>query len=515
MLAGNMLRLPARRFPDKTALIGVDGTLTFRELDEAADRFASALAAVGIAKGDRIAVMMPNITLYPAIHFGAARTGAVLGHLSYRYAAKDLIYAINKTAARLLIVDAQFADLVSRFVLETPTLEQIVVVGDGGGDLPKAIAYEEFVAAGNGRPPKVELHDEEGYSVTFTGGTTGFPKAVVVSHKCRTTSAVTIVAEHGLSHEDRAAIVTPLFHAAGLFVWFQPVLWLGCTCSLLPTWDPVAFMEMVERDGVTAVFMVPTQLNGLIKHPQFDPARIRSLTNIGYAGSPMPRSLLAELRRLMPQAAFTENYGQSETGPMTMKRHWEYDRHPDSVGRPSFNVETTVFGPDGKEMPPGETGEIVTRGDHLLVEYYDDPEQTQALFKSGDGWLWTGDLGFRDEEGFITLVDRSKDMIISGAENIYPKEIEDVLYRHEAVVECAVFGIPDEHWGEVPAAHVVLKAGVAVTAEELTEFSLEYLARFKRPRLIEFVDGLPKTPVGKIQKHLIRAPYWKDRDRKI
>ena len=261
--------------------------------------------------------------------------------------------------------------------------------------------------------------------------------------------------------------------------------------------------------------MVPTQLNGLIRHPGFDPARLASLRNVGFAGAPMPRALITELRQLLPAVRFIENYGQSETGPMTLKSDEEFADHPDSIGRAVFNVEVDVFDPDGRPLPSGEVGEIVTRGDHLLVEYFEDPEQTRALFRSGDGWLWTGDVGIRDEDGYFTLVDRSKDMIISGGENIYPKEIEDVLFGHDAVSECAVFGIPDDHWGEVAAAHVVLKPGAALTADELIAFSVEHLARYKRPRLIEFVDEIAKTPVGKVQKHLIRAPYWKDQDKKI
>jgi len=515
MLAGDLLRLPARRFPNKVAVIATDQTLTFAEVDAATNRFANALIAAGIEKGDRVAAMLPNIADYVAVHFGSARTGAILCHLSYRYAPKDLIYCLDKVGARMLIVHADFADIVRRFIADTPSIERIIVVGQGETDLDRATPFDAFTGGQPDTEPSVALSVDDPYSITFTGGTTGFPKAVVVSHLSRFASAVTIAHEQGLTHEDRAAVVTPLFHAAGLFVWFNPVIWIGCTTSLLNTWDPADFMAIVERDRLTTAFLVPTQLNGLLRHPAFDRDRLATLRNIGYAGSPMPGSLIAALREALPGVEFVENYGQSETGPMTIKRHWEYDDHPDSVGRPSFNVETDVFRPDGTRCDPDEVGEIVTRGAHRLVAYYDDPEQTAALFKGDDGWLYTGDVGFRDADGFITLVDRAKDMIISGAENIYPAEIEDVLFRHESVAECAVFGIPDDHWGEVPAAHVVLKAGHSLTADALLAHALEHLARYKRPRLIEFVDHIPKTPVGKIQKHLIRARYWQGREKSI
>lgn len=514
MLAGRMLRLAASRFPGKTALIEGSERTTFAALDADADRFAAALHGLGLGPGHRIAAMMPNVLAYPVVHFGAARSGVTLAHLSFRYAARDIVYVLNKIAAEAVVFHASVADAVRAFAGEVPTLRHLIAVGDDHG-IGTALSYDALLSAAEPAVPDVSLSDDDPYSITFTGGTTGFPKAVVVSHRSRTVSAISILAQHGLDHDDHAAVVTPIFHAAGLFVWFQPVLWLGCTSSLLRNWDPVAFMDMVERDGVTAAFLVPTQLNGLIKHPEFDTARLSSLRKVGYAGSPMPGALISRLRELFPDVEFTENYGQSETGPMTIKRHWEHDANPDSIGRAAFNVETDIFDDEGRPVPPGVPGEIVTRGDHLLVEYFDDAEQTRALYRKGDGWLWTGDVGVRDEDGFITLVDRSKDMIISGAENIYPKEIEAALYRHEAVNECAVFGIPDEHWGEVPAAHVVLKAGCAVSTEELIEFSLQYIARYKRPRLVEIVEALPKTPVGKIQKHLIRAAYWKDSDRKL
>ncbi|MCP4330692.1 MAG: AMP-binding protein [Alphaproteobacteria bacterium] len=513
MLAGRMLELPARRTPHRVALTAGDRRMTFRELSDAANQFANALHSSGVAKGERIAAMLPNVAEYAAVHFGAARAGAILAHLSFRYAPKDLVYVLNKIGATSLVFDAEYAALVAEIAPQIGSLRRIVVVDGPADALPEATAYDDFVAGQPTAEPTVELSDSDPYAITFTGGTTGFPKAVLVSHKCRTASAVTIVAQHGLSDAERAAVVTPIFHAVGLFVWFQPLLWLGCSCSLLRTWNPERFMDLVERDKITAAFLVPTQLNGLVRHPRFEPSRLATLRHIGFAGSPMPSALIAELRALFPNILFTENYGQSETGPMTVKRHWEHTDKPDSIGRPSFNVELDIFGPDGRPVAAGEVGEIVTRGDHLMVAYDDDPEQTAALFKSGDGWLWTGDLGFRDAEGYFALVDRSKDMVISGGENIYPKEIEDALYKHPAVAECAVFGIPDDHWGEVPAAHVVLRDGNSISAEDLIDFSLRTLARYKRPRLIEFVAAIPKTPVGKMQKHLIRAPYWKGRDK--
>jgi acyl-CoA synthetase (AMP-forming)/AMP-acid ligase II len=242
---------------------------------------------------------------------------------------------------------------------------------------------------------------------------------------------------------------------------------------------------------------------------------MRSLRHMHYAGSPMAVASLDRAQARLPQVGFTENYGQSETGPMTIRRPFHPHEKRGTSGRPCHNVETRVVDAEGRECPAGVAGEIVTRGPHTFAAYWDEPEQTAAAYRMGDGWLWTGDIGVRDEDGFIELVDRAKDMIVSGAENIYPTEIENALYRHEAVAECAVFGIPDERWGEVPAAHVVLKPGHSVNAEALIAYCEREIARYKRPRLVEFVASLPRTPVGKIQKNLIRAPYWQGRERKI
>jgi len=230
----------------------------------------------------------------------------------------------------------------------------------------------------------------------------------------------------------------------------------------------------------------------------------------------MPVALIERMAELLPWVQLTDNYGTSETGPITARRPEHLPAKAASVGRAAFNVEVEIRAPDGgRVLPPGEVGEIVTRGDHVMLGYYNDPEATAAVFKSNDRWFWTGDLGYIDDDGFVVLVDRLKDVMILGGENIFPLEIEQVLYQHPAVGECAVVGIPDERLGEVPAAHVVLRAGMQATEQALMDFCLTRLARHKRPRVISFVAALPKTAVGKIEKHRIREPYWQGRDKRI
>ncbi|MGQ0662364.1 MAG: class I adenylate-forming enzyme family protein [Pseudomonadota bacterium] len=515
MLAGEILRFAAARLPDKTALIEGGRRLSFAELDRRANSCAGAIAALGLEKGARLAILAPNLLEFPIVYWGAARAGVILATVSTRATPGEVAYMLGKTGAEALVFWGEAGTTVG-LARRQASLRHLVALGPVTGEPgPGSISFDDFMALGAGRPPALDLADTDPQAMNFTGGTTGFPKAVLVTHRARYATAVTCAVEFGLDERDVSLVATPLFHAAGLFVWLQPSIMLGCTCVLLQGWDAGRFIELVERHGASAALLVPTQLSDLLVHPAFAAERLKSLRHIHYAASPMPVALYDRLRAALPHVAFTENYGSSETGPMTVRRPFHPHDKRASVGRPAHNVEVRIVDKQGREVKAGGVGEVVTRGPHLLKEYWGEPEQTAALFRIGEGWLATGDLGFRDGDGFITLVDRSKDMLISGGENIYPSEIENVLFRHPAVAECAVFGIPDQRLGEVPAAHVVLRHGLSATPEELIEFVAGAIARHKRPRLVKLADRLPKTAVGKIQKNLLREPYWQGTGRRI
>ncbi len=421
---------------------------------------------------------------------------------------------MNRTEAEVLILEAQFAAVIEAALPELDRPLKLILL-DQTAELDSATRIDDFVSGKSAEMPDITLDESDGLAITLTGGTTGFPKAVLVSHRARCASAIAAAEELGLSEDDIVIASTPLFHSAGLFVWFGTAVLQGATVVLPDAWDPLNFMQTVEKEKVTAAFLVPSQLNDLIAHPDFSAERLKTLHNIGYAGAPMSRALFDRVRSMLPDVSFTENYGQSEACPITIR----CDRHGEeklgTVGKIAINAELAIVDQEGSLLPPGEIGDIVTRGEQVFDEYFNDPEETARAFRLPDGWLLTGDVGFIDEDGFLTLVDRSKDMLVSGAENVYPVEIENTLYQHDAVAECAVFGIPDERWGEVPAAHVVLAPGVVVSEEELIAFCVTKIARFKRPRIIKFVSGLPKTPVGKIRKNELRAPYWEGHDKKI
>jgi acyl-CoA synthetase (AMP-forming)/AMP-acid ligase II len=515
MLTGDVLRLTARRVPNRTAVVCGGERLDYRTLEEDANRFAHALHGAGLGAGDKLAIMAPNVARYPVVHFGAAKSGCVLVHLSVRYAVDELAYVLNKAEVELLVVEQGLVDLVVEARARLSRLRQVVVIGGRDGRLPDGLGFADFIAGQPAQPPALELREDDPFAMTYTGGTTGFPKGVLVDHRRRTLTLLQAGAEFGIDERDIVAVVTPLFHCVGLFVWYQPMVFQGATCVFLERWEPRQFVDMVEREGVTAAFLVPTQLNDLALLPDLDTARLASLAKVGFAGAPMPAAVMEALLELFPEVQFTEHYGQSETGPLTVKPPWRLRDKLASIGRPAIGIEALVVDAEGKPVAPGEVGEIVTRGDHLLCEYFDEPEQTAALYKSGDGWLWTGDLATVDEDGFLTLVDRSKDMIITGGENVYPAEIENALYGHEAIAECAAFGVPHERLGEVAAAAVVLKPGAEVSADELIEFCADRIARFKRPRRVDFMEALPKTAIGKVQRNLLREPFWRDRERRI
>lgn len=509
MLTGDMLRRSANRFPQKPAILWNGTTLAYRELDQKANQLANRLVALGYDKGAKIGIISRNRTEYGVAFFGLARSGCVLVNVSVLHAPDELTYVLDKADVELLIYDELFADKIKQVRHQLPKVKQYVVIGDADKDT----SFDDFVSGGALDLPVIELDENDPFCMTYTGGTTGRPKGVLCSHRNRDVTAHTVMVEEAIDHRDIVGIVTPMFHVAALNIMYQPAILAGATTTLLSKWDPQDFATMVESTGMTAAFMVPTQVGMVVSDPDFDAAKFKTWRKLSFAGAPMPDWIQIAMMEKLPNVRMTQIYGQSEMGVLTSLRHWYLPEKLGSIGRQAYNVDVAVVDPDGQPVADGEIGELVSRGDNVMLEYYNEPEQTAAFWKHG--WAWTGDVGTIDEEGFITLVDRSKDMIISGGENVYPKEIENAIYEHPDIYECAVFGIPHDKWGEVPAAYVVLKEGANIDEDELTAHCAERLARFKRPRLVKFVGDFPKTPIGKIQKNLLKDPYWRNWKKKI
>ena len=543
---GALLRESARRHPDRPAVVGArDGPAgedraarTYADLDRAADRLAHALVREGYAKaadrpGRWLAILSPNDVDYAAVHFGAARAGCPLAHVSVRANAAGRAEMLDQVKAELLFVHAGLAEEARALLAESATLKRIVVIGGAAG--PNSL--DAFIADAPDGDPPVAVSPDDPAAVTFSSGSTGAPKGVLVSHRNRTLASCLGAQAFELADGDIMGCTTPLFHVAGLFMWLQIGIRRGLTVVLLEKWAPDLFADAIERDGVTAAFLVPSQVAALLNDPaaaeRIVKGRIRrdggGLRHLNISGAPMPSGLLERALSAWPGLEIVEHYGQSESCPLAYRPAAFARSKPMSAGRPC--VEMAVLGGDGRPLPPGEAGEVASRGGHTLLGYIGDDSGDDigagaglAALQAGGGWLKTGDIGRIDGDGFLHLVDRSKDVIVSGGENIFPAEVERALYRHPAVRECAVFGVPDERWGEVPAAHVVANGAAPDDTSNdtglpdeaaLIEFVAGQIPRYKRPRFVKFVDALPRTAIGKIQKNRIRAEYWKGRERAI
>ncbi|WP_421952965.1 class I adenylate-forming enzyme family protein [Pelagibacterium sp.] len=510
MLTGDMLRRSAERFPSKAAIICDGVKKSYGDLHRDANRFANAVIDMALAKGAKIAILSRNRPEYATAFFGASRTGCVFVNVSVLYALEELVYVLDKADVEVLLYEDCFEDRVKQAAERLPKLRQAIVIGSASGD---ELTLDALVAKYPDTEPGVDIEEQDPFCMTYTGGTTGRPKGVLANHRSRAVTAHTVVVESGITEKDVVAVVTPLFHVAALNIMLQPAVLVGATTVLLPKWDVEEYAKLSRTYGISAAFMVPTQVSMLVSGENFDPEHYSVWTKLNFSGAPMPDWVQKSILEKLPQLRLTQFYGQSEMGIVAALKSGDLQNKLGSVGRQVYNADLAVLDRDGNPVKPGEIGEIVARGDNVMLEYYNDPEQTKAFWRYG--WAWSGDLATIDADGFLTLVDRSKDMIIAGGENIYPKEIENVLYEHPAVAECAVFGIPDDKWGEVPAAHVQLRAGSDAGEEDLVNHCMERLARFKRPRLIKLVTDFPKTPIGKIQKNVIREDYWAGRDKRI
>lgn len=449
----------------RPALIDGTGQLSYDALDRAANRCAHRLAARGLGPGSRVALRADHCLAYGIIVLGAARAGTVLVHLSTRSTPAENDAALALTGAALLSID--------------------------DADAP---GFPET-------RPALDLLPTAPLAVLFSGGTTGAAKGVLVGHQARLVTAEISAVGFGLVPTDRVLVSTPLFHTAALFCWLAPAWSIGATVILGGKWSADGFAAQVESHGVTAAFLVPTQIGDLLAAPA--PEQLGSLRLVCHAGAPMRPDLTERLAALLPRVDITEHYGLSETGLLTVRRGDDPASRRTSVGRAPAPVELAVRGPDGAFLPPGMIGEVATRGPHLMSTLIGEDQ----AFPWADGWFATGDRGTLDEDGFLTLVARSKDIIVSGAENLYPSEIEAVLGRHPALAECAVFGVPDDRLGEIPVAQVVLKPGMDASEAELIELVLSVLPRHKRPRRILFATSLPRSAVGKVLKSALAAAY--------
>lgn len=490
----------ARLSPNRLALIvaATGRRITYEEWNARANRAANALRALGLRKGDILAVFSSNRLEYLDLLFACNKTGIVLQALNTRLAVPELRSLLHEIPPRAMIYSGDLADKAAALEEAVP---QMIALDEPvrGGHRPWAALWE---AASDRPPDPVPLTLEDPWVLCYTGGTTGVPKAAILTYGTITWNAVNTVMSWGLRPDDLAILNAPLFHTGGLNVFTTPLVHIGGASILCAAFDPDQVFDLLKRERVTLFFGVPTMFLRLQQHPRWGQADFSRCRIVISGGAPCPMPVFE--RFFEKGVPFKTGYGLTEAGP---NNFWLPDekaqRKPGSVGSPLFHVEVRVIR-DGREAAPGEVGELWIRGPHVIPGYWNRPEETAAL---KDGWLRTGDLATYDEEGDFYIVGRIKDMIISGGENIYPAEVESVMLGHPEVAEAALIGVPDPEWGEVGRAIVVRRPGSSLTEAELLAYLRSRLAGYKVPKSVVFVEELPKTAAGKIDKTALRKQY--------
>jgi acyl-CoA synthetase (AMP-forming)/AMP-acid ligase II len=502
--------------PDSTALVFAARRWTYRQLVDRVSRVASALRALGIRPGDRVGILSQNCDRYIECIFGAWWCGAAINPINIRWSAAEIAYSLDDCDTRVLFVDEALARMSEAVGLRSTSLQTTVYVGDA---IPPttALSYEDLLARS---PPVQDSHTggESLAAILYTGGTTGQPKGVMLSHDNLGINAMAALAASPRESRAVTLLTVPLFHVGGISMVVQLFLRLG-RCLVLSGFDAAAVLHSIEADRVGEVFMVPTMIRLLLDHEDFAKRDLSSLHTLVYGASPIDPAMQDRLSAALPEVRCLQFYGQTETSPCATALGPEHHVRRDgsskrnSAGRPLPVTEVCILDTTGAVVPLGVTGEICIRGPSVMLGYWNKPELTASAIQ--DGWLHSGDVGYQDEDGFIYVADRLKDMIISGGENVYSSEVEKALLSHPEVALCAVIGVPDEKWGERVHAVIVLRPNSTLAETDLIGYCKGQIAAYKSPRSIEFRSELPFSAAGKLLKHVLREPYWCNRQRSV
>jgi len=505
---GDLLRRTARRYPDKPALVAGDVRWTYAEFDTVVNRTANAVAARGLVRGDRVAVLSHNGWELCVLAFALARLGVVMVPVNFMLNAREVAFILEHAGA---------VGMISEDGLH-PIAEEAVALS--GSELrlrgwialegrPAADGWEpltEWAAHDDAAEPGVAVGDDDPLRLMYTSGTESRPKGAMLTSRSLVAQYVSCIVDGEMTHDDVEIHALPMYHCAQLDCFFGPDVYVGATSIVLPRPVPEVLLQTIERERATKLFCPPTVWISLLRSPAFQQTDLSSLRKGYYGASPMPVEILRELQDRLPDVRLWNFYGQTEMAPVAtiLKPHEQLSR-AGSAGRPALNVETRLVDDDGNDVPPGVVGEIVHRGPHATLGYYEDEDKTGEAFRGG--WFHSGDLGVMTEDGYLTVVDRKKDMIKTGAENVASREVEEAIYALDGVSEVAVFGVPDPRWIEAVTAVVVPNAGAELTAEAVIAHCRAMLAAYKTPKHVILAEALPKNPSGKILKRELRDTY--------
>jgi len=506
--------------PDKEAIVFEGKRYTFANLAERTNRLGNAFTGLGLKKGERIASLMVNCNQCIETYFSVAKMGGVYVPLNFRAKGNELTYMINTAEASALVVGERYLELVESIKPSLTTVKHFISV-----DKPHQgmLFYGDLMKTGSPDDIFIDIGDDDLTILMYTAGTTGFPKGVMLTHKSFSIYVLDNVTPPDPETIEKNILTVPLYHVAGIQA-MMAAIYGGRTLVIERQFEPDEWMGLVQQEKVSRAMMVPTMLKQLIDNPDFKKHDLSSLKVITYGAAPMPLEVIKKAINLMPGVSFINAFGQTETastitalspedhvitGATEAEREKKLKRLS-SIGKPMPDIEMKVIDEDGKEVKANVVGEIVARGPRVMTGYWKDEEKTKKTIDK-DGWVHTGDMGYKDEDGYFFLAGRATDIIIRAGENISPEEVENVIFAHPKIDDVAVIGVPDEEWGEVPKAICVLKKGFEdCTPEEIMEHCRKNLASFKRPRSVIFVKELPRVSMGKVQKKVLREQYGKE-----
>lgn len=501
-----------------TATLSGDRRRSWGEFRERVARLAAGLVSLGVARGDRVAILALNSDRYLEYYAAIPWAGAVVVPLNNRWSEPEIAYALNDSGATVLFVDDAYLKHLAGLREAVGTLRSIVHMGEAAAP-SGLVGYEALI---EGQSPLVDaVHSGEDLAgIFYTGGTTGFSKGVMLSHRSLWSSAMAWLAINPSPPQRVCLHAAPMFHLADFSMTISVAI-TGDTNAVVPFFNPEGVLAAIERFGVTNLLLVPTMINMLISHPKIAETDVSSVQQLGYGGSVIPEAVLRRAIAALPNCRFTQAYGQTELSPCATMLGSEYHvlDGPNvgkltSAGRPIFCNELEIVDPNDVEVSRGIVGEIRCRGPNTMLGYWNKPQETAAALR--DGWVYTGDAGYMDEDGFVYIVDRLKDMIVSGGENVFSAEVENAVFNHPAVAQCAVVAIPSAEWGEAVHAIVILREGHEATAEDIIVHCRSEIAHYKCPRSVEFrCEPFPLTGAGKVLKRELRAPYWEQQKRQI